>query len=106
MGEVGDFVYNSFYEPLSDFGSDLLGNDEKIHDKKIAKEHAIDVANQEAQNALNKIDSDRDAARREAARKSELRQKRLREGGRTSTFHSVSPSPLGSSGGGEYFGGY
>jgi hypothetical protein len=46
------------------------------------------------------------AADEEARRKSELRRKRLKEGGRTSTFHSIGGSGLADVGGQEFLGGY
>lgn len=102
MGVVSDFVYNSIYEPLSDFGEGLLGReDEKIHDVKIAQDYQKDVektnAAEEARKAAAAAEAPRIAAKKaeaEAKRKAELRRKRLAEGGRTSTIHSVSPSPL------------
>jgi hypothetical protein len=100
MGAVGDFLYNA-YEAGSDWGNNLIGRTEatfKYQEEKKKKEDAYERLLKEQKNAPI-------LAAAEARRKAALRSKRIADAGRASTFHSISPSPLGSAAGLETFGG-
>ena len=97
MGGIGDWFYNSVYEPLSDWGSGIVGREETTHKYRLAVADAEAQARRDEAAARAAAEAPKIAAAKaaaEAKRKAAIRKKRVAEGGRTSTIHSVSPSPL------------